>query len=53
MDTQIILVYCLCDDLLKAMQHREDAQCQMSDAEVMTVAIVAALHFRGQLCQSQ
>ncbi len=47
MDTQIILIYCLCDDLLKAMQHKEDAQCQMSDAEVMTVALVAALHYRG------
>jgi hypothetical protein len=47
MDTQIIAVYCLCDDLLKAMGHREDRQCQMSDAEVMTVAIVAALLFRG------
>lgn len=47
MDTQIILIYCLCDDLLKAMQHHEDKQCLMSDAEVMTVALVAALHFRG------
>ena len=47
MDTQIILIYCLCDDLLKAMCHREDAQCRMSDAEVMTVALVAALHYRG------
>lgn len=47
MDTQIILIYCLCDDLLKAMHHQEDAQCRMSDAEVMTVALVAALHFRG------
>jgi hypothetical protein len=47
MDSQIILVYCLCDDLLKAMQHREDAQCQMRDAEVMTVALVAALNHRG------
>ena len=47
MDTQIILVYCLCDDLLKAMHHQEDIQCRMSDAEVMTVALVAALYFRG------
>lgn len=47
MDTQIILIYCLCDDLLKAMHHHEDAQCLMSDAEVMTLALVAALHFRG------
>ena len=25
MDYQIILVYCLCADLLKALQHKEDA----------------------------
>ena len=47
MDTQIVAVFCLCDDLLKALHHREDSQCQMTDAEVMTTAIVAALHFRG------
>jgi hypothetical protein len=35
MDIQIIQVYCLCDDLLKAMQYQEDTQCQMSDTEVM------------------
>src|SRR5690606_32529283 len=52
MDTQIILIYCLCDDLLKAMHHHEDAQCQMSDAEVMTVALVAALHFRGNFVKA-
>jgi hypothetical protein len=33
--------------MLKAMQHQEDAQCQLSDAEVMTVALVAALKFSG------
>lgn len=47
MDTQIVAVYCLCDDLLKACHHVEDPQCQMSDAEVMTTAIVAALFFGG------
>jgi hypothetical protein len=47
MDTQIVAVYCLCDDLLKALYHQEDPQCQMSDAEVMTTAIVAALFFGG------
>lgn len=43
MDLQIILVYCVCADLLIALHHAEDPQCQMSDAEVMTTAIVAAL----------
>jgi hypothetical protein len=33
--------------MLKAMQHHDDAQCQLSDAEVMTVALVAALYFGG------
>jgi hypothetical protein len=47
MDTQMIAVYCLCDDMLKAMQHRDDPQCQMSTAEVMTTALVAALYFSG------
>src|SRR5512135_1416742 len=47
MDDHIITLYCLCDDLLKAFHHREDAQCQMSDAEVITTALVAALYFRG------
>lgn len=47
MDTQIVAVYCLCDDLLKALYHPEDPQCRMSDAEVMTAAIVAALFFGG------
>ena len=41
MDTQIILVYCLCDELLQAMNHQQHPQCQLSDAEVMTTAIVA------------
>ena len=52
MDTQIILVYCLCDDLLKAMRHQEDRQCQMSDAEVMTVAMVAALYYGGNFAMA-
>ena len=47
MDEQIIATYCLCDDLLQALHHHDDAQCQMSDAEVMTTACIAALHFRG------
>lgn len=46
MDNQIVAVFCLCDDVLKALHHYEDKQCQMTDAEVMTTAIVSALHFR-------
>jgi hypothetical protein len=47
MDDSVLAIYCLCDDLLKALKHHEDVQRQMSDAEVMTTAIVAALYFGG------
>jgi Transposase DDE domain len=47
MDDQIIAIFCLCDDLLKAMHHQEDQQCQMNDAEIMTTACIASLFFRG------
>ena len=44
MDSQIVAVFCLCDDMLKALHHQEDPQCQMRDAEVMTTAIIAAVY---------
>jgi hypothetical protein len=47
MDDKIITTFCLCDDLLKAMHHQEDCQCQMNDAEIMTTVLIAALCFRG------
>ena len=47
MDTEIVAVFCLCDDMLKALHHHDDPQCRMSDAEVMTTAIVAALVHGG------
>jgi hypothetical protein len=47
MDDKIIATFCLCDDLLKAMHHQEDRQCQMNDAEIMTTALIASLFFRG------
>src|SRR5262249_31540973 len=47
MDDKIIATFCLCDDLLKAMHHQENRQCQMNDAEILTTACTAALFFRG------
>ncbi len=47
MDDKIIATFCLCDDLLKAMHHPEDRQCQMNDAAGMTTAFIASLFFRG------
>src|SRR4029434_5731965 len=47
MDDKIVVTFCLCDDLLKAIHHPEDCQCQMNDAEIMTTALMASLFFRG------
>ncbi len=47
MNNEIVAIYCLCDDIIKVMNHRSDEQQQMSDAEVMTTAIVAAIYFSG------
>lgn len=47
MNNEIVAIYCLCDDILKAMNHPSDEQQQMSEAEVMTTAIVAAVYFGG------
>ncbi|RME43769.1 MAG: IS982 family transposase [Chloroflexi bacterium] len=49
MDSRIITIYVLVDDLLKSLRHREDPQCRMSDAEVLTTALVAALFFGGKI----
>jgi hypothetical protein len=46
-------MYCLVDDSLKAMRHREDARCQMSDAEVVATALRAMLWFGGNFERSR
>ena len=48
MDEQIVLLFVLIDDFLKAYGHTEDPQRQMSDAEVLTTALVAMLYFGGR-----
>jgi hypothetical protein len=47
MVNEIIAIYAITDDLLKAMGHREDPRTVMSDAEVITTALVAARFFGG------
>ena len=47
MELKTILIYCICEDFLKGINYYEDPQRQMSDAEVMTTALVAALFYGG------
>ena len=43
----IVAFYTLCDDLLIEQQYQDDPRTQMSIAEVMTIALVAAQLFGG------
>ena len=48
-DSKIIALYCIVDDILKGIGHYEDCRCWISDSEVITTALVAALYFGGHL----
>jgi hypothetical protein len=49
MDDTIITTYYLCDEFLKAIGHDDDQQVRLSTAEVMSVALVAATFFGGNV----
>lgn len=49
MEDTILTVYCLCDDFLSAYGSPDDPQATVSTAEVLTVALVAAIFFGGKI----
>ncbi|MCC5633426.1 IS982 family transposase [Nostoc sphaeroides CHAB 2801] len=44
---EIITIYAIVDDLLRAIGHKEDCRRNMTDAEVITTAVAAAMLFNG------
>jgi hypothetical protein len=46
---ETISIYAIIDDLLKAIGHHEDNRRHMSDAEIITTAVIAAMFFKGNL----
>ncbi|GAA6619282.1 IS982 family transposase [Scytonema sp. NUACC26] len=44
---EIIAIYAITDDLLMAIGHKNDPRCEMSDAEIITTALIAAIFFHG------
>ncbi|MBD0293865.1 MAG: IS982 family transposase, partial [Flavisolibacter sp.] len=44
---KVIGIYCLIDDILKGIGHYEHRERKVSDSEVMTTAVGAALYFKG------
>ena len=53
MEEQIIFIYSICEDLLTSFGVGKETQCKMNSAEVMTVAIVAALFFGGNFSKAR
>ena len=49
MQDTIVTIYCVCQDLLQALEHRDDPQARLSSAQVMTVPLVAACFFGGKI----
>lgn len=48
-----LAIYCFIDDFLKASGHQEDCRVEVSDAEVITIAITAMLYFGGNFQRSR
>jgi len=46
-DLKIITAYVIIDDVMKHLGHKSHCLAQVSDAEVLIVAVVAALHFQN------
>jgi hypothetical protein len=48
-----LAIYCFIDDFLKARGHREDCRTEVTDAEIITIAITAMLDFGGNFEKSR
>jgi hypothetical protein len=48
-----LAIYCFIDDLLKSFEHKQDRRVEVTDAEVITIALVAMLYFGGNFEKSR
>ena len=44
-----VAIYCVCDDFIRLLPCRDDPQCKMTTSEVMTVGLVAAMFYGGNI----
>ena len=42
-----LAIYCFIDDLLKSFEQQQDRRAQVTDSEVITIALVAMHYFGG------
>lgn len=53
MDTIIIAVFAVCEDIPRKFRQQDDIRAKMTIAKVMTTAIVAILYFGGNFERSR
>lgn len=53
MELKIIFIYSFCFDMLQIAGIESDPQCKMNQAEIMTVAITAALFYGGNFSRAR
>ena len=53
METEIITLYVICDEFLQYMNQRDHPDSEMSDAEVLTTALVAMRYCGGNYSQAR
>ena len=46
-DIRIITVYCIIADVLRSLDHQSHKLAQVSDAEILTIAVVSAMYFQN------
>ena len=52
MTEQTIAIYCFIDDFFISIGRKDDVHCKLTDAEILTTALLAAGYFHGNLCSA-
>jgi hypothetical protein len=52
MTEQTIAIYCFIDDFFITIGRKDDVHCKLTDAEILTTALIAARYFHGNLCSA-
>lgn len=52
MNDNVIAIYFIIDEILKSLNHQEDARRKVFDSEIMTTLVVSALYFGGNIVKA-
>lgn len=49
MEEKIVTVFCLVDDLMKALEVKDDKRAKICNAEILTIGYMAVRYFMGTI----